>query len=127
MASVYPSLAGAYRSLSFSKVTADVLDGLDVVFLALPHGESQRLVPALVGRVGLLVDLAADFRLLDPAAYEVWYGAEHEAPGLLGRFAYGLPELAFPYLRWNHRHLWDTSLFAAGVTGAGTGSLRSSD
>jgi Arc/MetJ-type ribon-helix-helix transcriptional regulator len=37
--------------------------------------------------------------------------------------AYGLPELAFPYLRWNHRHLWDTSLFAAGMTGAGTGSL----
>ncbi|HEY5251819.1 MAG TPA: N-acetyl-gamma-glutamyl-phosphate reductase [Acidimicrobiales bacterium] len=93
VASLYPSLAGAYRSLSFSKVVADDLDGLDVVFLALPHGESQRLAPALVGRVGLLVDLAADFRLSDPAAYPLWYGAEHEAPGLLGRFAYGLPEL----------------------------------
>ena len=91
--SLYPSLAGAYRSLTFSKVVADDLDGLDVVFLALPHGESQRLAPALVGRVGLLVDLAADFRLVDPDAYEAWYGAEHEAPGLLGRFAYGLPEL----------------------------------
>ena len=93
VASLYPSLAGAYRSLSFSKVVADDLDGLDVVFLALPHGESQRLAPALVGRVGLLVDLAADFRLSDPAAYPLWYGSEHEAPGLLGRFAYGLPEL----------------------------------
>src|SRR5580704_7567547 len=93
VASLYPSLAGAYRSLSFSKVVADDLDGLDVVFLALPHGESQRLAPALVGRVGLLVDLSADFRLSDPAAYESWYGSEHEAPGLLGRFAYGLPEL----------------------------------
>ena len=72
---------------------ADDLDGLDLVFLALPHGESQRLAPALVGRVGLLVDLAADFRLTDPAAYDLWYGSEHEAPGLLGRFAYGLPEL----------------------------------
>jgi N-acetyl-gamma-glutamyl-phosphate reductase len=68
------------------------------VFLALPHGESQRLAPALVGRVGLLVDLAADFRLRDPAAYPTWYGAEHEAPGLLGRFAYGLPELFGPAL-----------------------------
>jgi N-acetyl-gamma-glutamyl-phosphate reductase len=93
VASLYPSLAGAYGSLAFSKVVADDLDGLDVVFLALPHGESQRLAPALVGRVGLLVDLAADFRLHDPAAYPTWYGSEHEAPGLLGRFAYGLPEL----------------------------------
>jgi N-acetyl-gamma-glutamyl-phosphate reductase len=91
--SVYPSLAGAYPSLAFSKVVADDLDGLDIVFLALPHGESQRLAPALVGRVGLLVDLAADFRLQDPAAYPAWYGSEHEAPGLLDRFAYGLPEL----------------------------------
>jgi N-acetyl-gamma-glutamyl-phosphate reductase len=98
VASLYPSLAGAYSSLSYSKLRADDLDGLDVVFLALPHGESQSLAPALVGRVGLLVDLAADFRLLDPAAYDVWYGAEHEAPGLLGRFAYGLPELFGPGL-----------------------------
>jgi N-acetyl-gamma-glutamyl-phosphate reductase len=98
VASLYPSLAGAYRSLSFSTVRADDLDGLDVVFLALPHGQSQRLAPALVGRVGLLVDLAADFRLVDPDAYLTWYGSEHEAPGLLGRFAYGLPELFGPGL-----------------------------
>ena len=93
VAAVYPSLAAAYGEVCFRAVVADDLDGLDLVFLALPHGESQRLAPALVGRVGLLVDLAADFRLRDPAAYETWYGAEHEAPGLLGRFAYGLPEL----------------------------------
>ncbi len=98
VASLYPSLSGAYRTLAFSKVVADDLDGLDVVFLALPHGESQRLAPALVGRVGLLVDLAADFRLHDPHSYPTWYGAEHEAPGLLGRFAYGLPELFGPAL-----------------------------
>ncbi|MGH9018900.1 MAG: N-acetyl-gamma-glutamyl-phosphate reductase [Acidimicrobiales bacterium] len=98
VAALYPSLAGAYGSLSFSKVRTEDLDGLDVVFLALPHGQSQRLAPALVGRVGLLVDLAADFRLRDPAAYPVWYGAEHEAPGLLERFAYGLPELFGPAL-----------------------------
>jgi N-acetyl-gamma-glutamyl-phosphate reductase len=98
VSALYPSLAGAYRSLAFSTLRAEDLDGLDVVFLALPHGESQRLAPALVGRVGLLVDLAADFRLRDPAAYPTWYGAEHEAPGLLGRFAYGLPELFGPAL-----------------------------
>ncbi len=95
---LYPSLAAAYGSLVFSKVGAEELDGLDLVFLALPHGESQSLVPDLVDRVGLLVDLAADFRLKDPAAYPTWYGAEHTAPELLGRFAYGLPELFGPEL-----------------------------
>jgi N-acetyl-gamma-glutamyl-phosphate reductase len=93
VASLYPSLAGAYGSLDFSTVGADDLDGLDLAFLALPHGESQRLAPALVDRVGLLVDLSADFRLHDPALYPTWYGAEHAAPALLSRFAYGLPEL----------------------------------
>ncbi len=90
---LYPSLAAAYPGLEFSKVGVDDLAGLDVVFLALPHGESQLLAPDLVGRVGLLVDLSADFRLHDPEAYPQWYGAEHGAPELLGRFAYGLPEL----------------------------------
>ncbi|HVC68654.1 MAG TPA: N-acetyl-gamma-glutamyl-phosphate reductase [Acidimicrobiales bacterium] len=91
--SLYPSLAGAYRSLDFSTVGPDELDGLDLAFLALPHGQSQDLAPALADRVGLLVDLAADFRLRDPGLYPAWYGAEHRAPDLLDRFAYGLPEL----------------------------------
>jgi N-acetyl-gamma-glutamyl-phosphate reductase len=69
------------------------LAGYDVVFLALPHGESQRLAPELVDRVGLLVDLSADFRLAEASAYPKWYGHEHAAPELLGRFAYGIPEL----------------------------------
>jgi N-acetyl-gamma-glutamyl-phosphate reductase len=97
-ADVHPSLAAAYPSLVFSKVTPDDLDGLDVVFLALPHGEAQGIAPSLVDRVGILVDLSADFRLHDPAAYPRWYGREHAAPDLLGRFAYGLPELFGPGL-----------------------------
>jgi len=68
------------------------------VFLALPHGESQRLVPDLVGHVGIVIDLAADFRLRDAGLYPTWYGADHLAPELLGRFAYGLPELFRPSL-----------------------------
>ncbi|MHB8328254.1 MAG: N-acetyl-gamma-glutamyl-phosphate reductase [Acidimicrobiales bacterium] len=90
---LYPSLAAAYPSLGFTTAGPDDLDGLDVVFLALPHGESQRIAPDLVDRVGVLVDLSADFRLRDPAAYPHWYGHHHAAPELLGRFAYGLPEL----------------------------------
>jgi N-acetyl-gamma-glutamyl-phosphate reductase len=93
VAEVYPSLAAAYPGVRFGSPGPDDLAGLDVVFLALPHGRSQTLVPDLVGRVGLIVDLAADFRLHDPAAYPAWYGHEHSAPQLLERFAYGLPEL----------------------------------
>ncbi len=44
-------------------------------------------------RVGVVVDLAADFRLRDAALYPTWYGDEHPAPELLPEFAYGLPEL----------------------------------
>jgi N-acetyl-gamma-glutamyl-phosphate reductase len=94
--SLYPSLAGTYPSLAFSEATAAELDGLDVVFLATPHGAAQALVPSLIDRVGTLLDLSADFRLRDPSAYPTWYGAPHEAPELLSRFVYGLPELFRP-------------------------------
>jgi N-acetyl-gamma-glutamyl-phosphate reductase len=98
VASLYPSLAGVYPALRFAKVGADDLAGLDAVFLALPHGESAGLVPDLVDRVGLVVDLSADFRLRDPGAYPTWYGMTHPAPEFLDRFAYGLPELFRPAL-----------------------------
>lgn len=93
VADVYPSLAAAYPGVRFGSPGPDDLAGLDVVFLALPHGRSQTLVPEVEGRVGLVVDLSADFRLRDPAAYPAWYGHEHRAPELLRRFVYGLPEL----------------------------------
>jgi len=89
----YPSLGLAYPSLRFSALAPSDLTGVDLVFLALPHGASQAVVPELVGKVGAVVDLSADFRLRDPAAYPRWYGADHAAPELLGAFAYGLPEL----------------------------------
>jgi N-acetyl-gamma-glutamyl-phosphate reductase len=93
VADVYPSLAAAYPALVMDKFEADACDGLELVFLGLPHGASQDIVPDLTGRVGRIVDLAADFRLDDPELYPTWYGAEHTQPGLLGEFVYGLPEL----------------------------------
>lgn len=92
-AELYPSLAGAYPDLVFSGVSAEAVDGLEVVFLAMPHGQAQAIVPELIGRVGHIVDLSADFRLKDPSAYPKWYGAEHACPELLARFAFGIPEL----------------------------------
>jgi len=88
-----PSLAAAYPDLVYGPTDADAVDGLDVVFLALPHGQSQHLVPDVVDRVGVVVDLAADFRLRDPALYPTWYGEVHLVPELLDTFVYGLPEL----------------------------------
>ena len=88
-----PSLAAAYPGLVYEESDPILLDGLDLVFCALPHGESQRMVPELRDRVGAVVDLAADFRLRDASLYPRWYGEEHEAPELLDEAVYGLPEL----------------------------------
>ncbi|MGH9165619.1 MAG: N-acetyl-gamma-glutamyl-phosphate reductase [Acidimicrobiales bacterium] len=92
-AALYPNLAAAYPDLVFAEPDPAAAAGLDLVFLALPHGASQTLVPKLRGLVAHVVDLAADFRLRDAAAYPTWYGAAHSAPELLDRFAFGLPEL----------------------------------
>jgi N-acetyl-gamma-glutamyl-phosphate reductase len=92
VASLYPSLESAYPRAEYAPFEARDLAGLDVVFLALPHGESQRVVPELEKRVAHIVDLGADFRLPAPV-YERWYGRPHAAPELLDGFAFGLPEL----------------------------------
>lgn len=93
VAELYPNLAPAYGDLMFSSLDPDALDGLDVVFVALPSGRSQDLVPALADRGAVVVDLGADFRLRDSMLYPLWYRFEHRAPDLLARFVYGLPEL----------------------------------
>ncbi len=95
----YPSLAAAYPDLVFSPLELSAFDGVDVGFLALPHGSSQALVPELRKAVGHIVDLGADFRLRDPAVYAQWYGEEHTAPELLGDASFGLPELFRDELR----------------------------
>jgi len=93
VAALYPSLAAAYPGLTFELFDPADVAGVDLVFLALPHGASQRLMPGLLDAGVKVVDLGADFRLRDPAVYERWYGEAHVAPDLLDRFAYGQPEL----------------------------------
>ena len=99
IADVYPSLAAGYRDRRFDRYERGVADGLDLVFLGLPHGASQAIVPELRGRVAHIVDLAADFRLKDAALYSTWYHDAHTAPELLADFAFGLPELFRPTLQ----------------------------
>jgi N-acetyl-gamma-glutamyl-phosphate reductase len=93
VADLYPSLAAGYGDLVFRAYEPAMADGLDLVFLCLPHGASQTIVPELRGRVPHIVDLAADFRLKDPGLYPTWYGEDHHAPELLADFVFGLPEL----------------------------------
>lgn len=69
-----------------------LLQPVDVLFLALPHGEAQKQIERYATLAERIIDLSADFRLRDPQAYARWYGAPHAAPGWLERFVYGLPE-----------------------------------
>ena len=67
-------------------------DGLDAVFVSLPHGAATDMVAELAQRL-VVIDLGPDFRLRDAAGYPRWYGFEHPRPELLERAVYGLPEL----------------------------------
>jgi N-acetyl-gamma-glutamyl-phosphate reductase len=92
LAALYPGLAKAYGHVVIGGYDKEALLGCDVVFVALPSGASQRIVPELVGNVRLVVDLGADFRLKDPALYDRWYGFTHQTPELLAASVYGLVE-----------------------------------
>jgi N-acetyl-gamma-glutamyl-phosphate reductase len=92
LGAIHPHLATAYPGAAIERFEGS-LESIDLVFAALPHGQSQRLAPAILGEGIPFVDLGADFRLEDAATYERWYGHAHEAPELLGSFVYGIPEL----------------------------------
>ena len=85
VASVHPHLADL--GLTFSATDPGSLVGADLVFLALPHGESAAVAAQLPAHVKV-VDLGADHRLRDPHAWQAYYGGEHA-----GTWTYGLPEL----------------------------------
>jgi N-acetyl-gamma-glutamyl-phosphate reductase len=88
---VHPHLAAAFPDAAIEKFDGSLSD-IDLVFAALPHGHSQRIAASILDAEIPFVDLGADFRLDDAATYERWYGHAHEAPELLGKFVYGIPE-----------------------------------
>ncbi len=90
---LYPSLAAAYPNLVFEEFSADRFVGLDAVFLGIPHEAALEIAPQLVGKVGVVIDLSAAYRLKDSSLYPTWYGFEHTQPELLAQAVYGLPEL----------------------------------
>ncbi len=94
--SVHPNLRGRTK-LQFT--TVEEVQACDVLFLAMPHGKAAGSIEKFAGLAGRIIDLSADFRLRDAAAYREWYGWEHSAPSWLGKFVYGLPELHREQLR----------------------------
>jgi N-acetyl-gamma-glutamyl-phosphate reductase len=96
MADVFPQFAPYQLPVLTSVEQAEwAALKLDLVFCALPHGTTQKVIKDLMARAPAtrVVDLSADFRLSDPAAYARWYGHEHFAPELQQRAVYGLTEV----------------------------------
>jgi N-acetyl-gamma-glutamyl-phosphate reductase len=96
VASMFMSLRDAgtkLRDLAFSDPADTDLKACDVVFFATPHGVAMNAARELVAGRTRIIDLAADFRIKDAAAFERWYKMPHACPELLAQAAYGLTEL----------------------------------
>lgn len=94
----FPSLRGQV-DLAFVAPSDAHLTQCDVVFFATPHGVAMAQAPALLEAGVKVIDLAADFRLRDPAVFAQWYGQPHACPDLLAQAVYGLPEVNRKALR----------------------------
>ena len=99
LADTHPALATITDAQFSSAAPGEVARGRDVVFLCLEHGESSRIAgDVFAAGPGLVVDLAADFRVRSRTLYRRYYG-EHTAPDLLPRFCYGLADVVGEGLR----------------------------
>lgn len=87
---IYPHLG---LSMNCETYSPEKLEGLDGLFLALPHGKAHEFVSELPETDLKIVDLSADFRIKDIALYEKTYGETHAAPGLVPLFVPGFSEL----------------------------------
>ena len=89
---IFPHLRGCF-SLTLETLDVQQLSSeTDIVFLALPHMTSMSVVDACLQTGLRVIDLSADFRLNDPAAYKAWYGITHPFPDILSQAVYGMPE-----------------------------------
>jgi N-acetyl-gamma-glutamyl-phosphate reductase len=89
---IWPILRGRLE-MRCSLLEKDPVPKMDVAFLALPHTLAMDHVPALLKGGVRVVDISADYRLKDPAAFKKWYKVEHKDPANLQRAVYGLSEL----------------------------------
>lgn len=89
---VFPSLRG-YTELCFSDPDEAELESCDVVFAATPNGVAMTHARALMEEGVRLIDLSADFRIVDVSEWSRWYQLEHTCPELVAEAVYGLPEI----------------------------------
>lgn len=90
---LFPNLHGFYDDVLVARDWAELGQEAEVVFLCLPHGQSQEPTRALLESGCKVIDLGADFRLADPEVYARTYDGAHLYPALLDEAVYGLPEL----------------------------------
>jgi len=101
---VHPNLRKRTQ-LKFSD--PQTLEPVDILFLALPHGQTQLKINQYAKLAPKIIDLSADFRLRDADSYKEWYGEKHAAPEWLSKFVYGLPEI--------HRAELTTANYVSGI------------
>ncbi len=111
---VFPRFAGQLDLPVESLDPARLSRSCDVAFLALPHGVSMTLAPALLQGGVKVIDLAGDFRLKDPALFTRWYNLAHASPAALGEAVYGLTELFGEQIR-KARLIANPGCYAASV------------
>jgi len=90
---VHPNLKGEISLIEDEFDITSFVQDLDIVFLALPHGQSAPIAREMYERNIRVIDLGADFRIKDAADYQLWYELEHPCPELLAESVYGLPEI----------------------------------
>lgn len=92
VADLFPNLRG-FTDICFTEPAVETLAECDVVFFATPNGTAMKMVPELIEKDVRVIDLAADFRLQDPAVWKQWYGMDHACVDVLADAVYGLPEI----------------------------------
>jgi N-acetyl-gamma-glutamyl-phosphate/LysW-gamma-L-alpha-aminoadipyl-6-phosphate reductase len=112
---VYQAHPNLRKQTTLQFTALDQVQPCDVLFVGLPHGETQKRIEWLAQLAPKLIDLSADFRLKDPARYRQWYHEPHAAVGWLEKFVYGLPEL--------HREAMRSASYISGVGCNATASI----
>lgn len=108
ISSVHPQLT-SFGTQTFSSLDLKELAECELVFIALPHGESAKIVPHLKPDQ-LVVDLGADFRLESPHSWEKYYGGDHA-----GTWTYGLPELGLRDLIRKSKRVANPGCYATAI------------
>ena len=88
---LFPDLVG--QIIDSNVESTDNISNLhDLYFIALPHGEALKYVPALIGNGKKVIDLGGDYRLDSKSEYEKWYNLQHTSSALLNNKIYGLAD-----------------------------------